>query len=117
MLVISVLFQYILSSYAHMLYVRAPFPLFLHIHGSSDSLDLHIQICGYVLLIRYLERITGILRNMELSLFVYQYSFLTFISVDSLFSTYITFSYYFIPLFICYHVWSLICYYSDIDLS
>jgi len=102
------------------------YTLFLHVHlplysytftRSSDFLDLHIQICGYVLMIRYLERITGILRNLEFSLFDYRYSCLTFISVDSLFSTYITFSCYFILLFICYHVWSLICYCSDIDLS
>jgi len=30
--VYSVLFQYILSSYTHMLYACAPSPLFLHIH-------------------------------------------------------------------------------------
>ena len=62
-----------------------------------------------ILLIRYLERITGILRNLKFSLFDYLYSCLTFISVDSLFSIYITFSCHFITLFICYHVWTFIC--------
>ena len=64
---------------------------------SSDSLDLHIQICGYLLLVRYLERIAGILRNLEFSLFDYRYFVLTFNSVDSLFSIYIIFSCHVIP--------------------
>ena len=63
---------------------------------SSDSLNLHIQICSYLLLIRYLERITSMLRNLKFFLFDYLYSYLTFIPVDFLFSTYITFSCHFI---------------------
>ena len=62
--------------------------------GSSNSLDLYIQICDYLLLIRHLERIIGILRNLEFSLLDYWYSYLTFISIDSLFYIYITFSYH-----------------------
>ena len=86
------------------------FPLYSYTFTrSSNSLNLYIQICGYLLLIKYLERITGILRNLEFSLFDYRYSCLTFISVDSLFSIYLTFSCHFIPLFICYHVWTFIC--------
>jgi len=40
---------------------------------SSNSLDLHIQISGYLLLIRYMERITYILRSRSPSLLNYQY--------------------------------------------
>ena len=93
------------------------YTLFMHVHPSfysytftrsSDFLNLHIQICGYLKLIRYLERITGILRNLKFSLFDYRYSCLTFIYVESLFSIYITFGYHFITLFICYHEWMFI---------
>ena len=41
---------------------------------SSDSLNLYIQICDYLLLIRYLERIADISRSIEFSLFDYWYS-------------------------------------------
>jgi len=83
------LFQYILSSYAHSyIHVHLPFYSYAFIR-SSDSLNLHIQICDYLLLIRYLKRNTGILRNLKFSLFIYWFSYLTFTSVDSLFSIYI----------------------------
>ena len=81
--------------YLHMLicYLHVHFLLYSYTFTrSSDSLNLHIQICGYLLLIRYLERIMSILRNLEFSLSDYRYSFLTFISVDSVFFIYITFS-------------------------
>ena len=96
----SIYFHNMLTCYMHV-----HFSLYSYTFTrSSDSLNLHIHICGYFLLIRYLERITGILRNLEFSLFDYQYSYLTFISVDSLLYIYITFSCHFISLFICYHV-------------
>jgi len=84
----SIYFHHLLKCYMH---VHFSFYSYT-VTRSSDSLNLHIQICGYLLLIRYLERITGILRNLEFSLFDYRYSCLTFIPVDSLFSIYITFS-------------------------
>ena len=88
-------------------YIHVHLPLYFYTFTrSSDSLNL--QICGYLLLIRYLERITYILRNLKFSLFDYRYSCLTFIYVESLFSIYITFAYHFIPLFICYHEWMFI---------
>jgi len=48
---------------------RAPFPYSYTFTRSSDSLDLHIPICDYLLLIRYLEWITGIPRSIKFSLF------------------------------------------------
>ena len=41
---------------------------------SSDSLNLYIQIRGYLLLIRYLERITCIYEELSLSFLDYRYS-------------------------------------------
>ena len=54
---------------------------------SSDSLNLHIQICGYLLLIRYLERITCVTRRWSLSFLDYRYS-CSFIHVISWFYLY-----------------------------
>ena len=55
----SIYFLYLLTCYMHVHISFYPYTF----TRSSDSLDLHIQICGYLLLIRYLERITGILRS------------------------------------------------------
>ena len=76
------LFQNILSSYAHS-YMHVHLPLYSHTFTkSSDSLNLHIQICDYLLLIRLLERITGILRSQSSLLLDYLFSVF---SVSSLF--------------------------------
>ena len=54
-------FLYLLTCYMHM-----HFPVYSYTFTkSSDSLDLHIQICDYLLLIRFLERITSILRSQS----------------------------------------------------
>jgi len=59
------------------------FPVYSHTFTrSSDSLDLHIQICGSLLLIRFLERITGILRSQSSLLLGH---FFSVFSVSSLF--------------------------------
>ena len=76
----------------------------------SDSLDLHIKICGYLLLIRYWERITGVLRSQGSLLLdhlfsVFSVSFLFYCFHDSMHWT-LACS---LPLFICYHVWIFIC--------
>jgi len=78
------------------------FPVYSHTFtGSSDSLNLHIQICGYLLLIRYLERITCVTRSWSPSLLDYRYS-CSFIHVISWFYL-CRVSCNFFPLFICYH--------------
>ena len=65
---------YTFSLSAHMLYAHALFNLFHSFTRSFDSLDLHIQICGYLLLIRYLERITCVMRSWSLSFLDHKYS-------------------------------------------
>jgi len=54
---------------------------------SPDSLNLHIQIRGYLLLIRYMERITYISRSWSPFLIDYRYSY-SFIHVISWFYLY-----------------------------
>ena len=73
------------------------------------SRSLHV-----ILLIRYLERIIGISRSLEFSLFDYWCSqFLLFhLFLDFWFIGLIT---CFIFLFICYHVWSFICYIAELS--
>ena len=67
--VISVLFQYIYFLYLLTCYLHMHFPVYSYTFTrSSDFLDLHIQICGYLLLTRHWEMITGIWRNPEFSL-------------------------------------------------
>jgi len=110
----SIYFLYLLTCYMH---VRLPLYSYTFTR-SFDSLNLHIQICGYLLLNRYLERITYILRSWSplawhpfsifSCFFLYSYCF-----HDSMHWTHACS----IPLFICYHVCSFICYCSDIDLS
>ena len=75
---------------------------------SSDSLNLHIQIYGYLLLIRFLERITGILRSrvISYSIIFSRYSRLFFIPLLSWFYALDLCLFYF--LFICHHVWMFI---------
>ena len=59
------------------------FPFYSHTFTrSSDSLGLHIQICDYLLLIRFLERSAGILRSQSSLLFDQLF---LIISVSSLF--------------------------------
>ena len=61
--VISVLFQHICFLIFSHLYSH-PFPFYSYTFTRSfDSLDLHIQIWGYLLMTMYLERITCTLRN------------------------------------------------------
>ena len=56
-------------------YMHVHLPLYFYTPTRSfDSLDLHIRICGYLSLIRYLERITCILRSWSPSLLDYWYS-------------------------------------------
>ena len=81
---------------------------------SSDSLDLHIQIRGYLLLIRYLEMITRNLRSWSLSLPDYGYP-----SLLSCYSLILSISYPVIISYSCsYAIFVLdiyMSYYSDID--
>ena len=65
------------------IYISYSAHIYMHMHSlfysyiftkSSDSLNLHIQIWGYLLLIRYLERIADISKSIEFSLFDYWYS-------------------------------------------
>ena len=76
--------SFLLTCYMHM-----HFPVYSYTFiRSSNSLDLHIQICGYLLLIRFLERITGILRSQSsllLDLFsVFSFSSLLYRFPDSM---------------------------------
>ena len=64
------IFSYLFTCYMHM-----HFPVYSYTFTrSSDSLNLHIQICSYLLLIRYLERITCVTRSWSLSFLDYRYS-------------------------------------------
>ena len=111
--VISVLFQYILLSYAHTLYARASSPFILHTYW---FVFWRPWICTYrslhvILLIRYLERITYLTRrrsslNRSSPLGILLLSF-TLSLPDILYIGLIAYS---ILLSICYHVWSFICY-------
>ena len=87
---------------------------------SSDSLNLHIQICGYLLLIRFLARITGILRSQRSShsIIFSRYFLSLFYSMLSWFYALGSCLFYF--LFLCHHLWMFVCdiaviliYYSD----
>ena len=77
--VTSVLFHHMCFLVCSHLYSHV-FPFFSYTFTrSSDSLDLHIQIQGYLLLIRYLERIIFTLRSWLESLpfdYRYPYSFI-----------------------------------------
>ena len=61
-----------------------------------------------ILLIRYLERITCVTRNMEFSIFDYWYSYFL-LSLSFPWIPYIGVNICSISLFICYHVWTYIC--------
>ena len=96
--------------YDHMIYARAPSLYSYTLIESFGSLDLHVQVYGcYILPIRYLQRITKIMRSLEFSLFDYWYSY-SLLFCHFLDSWYIGLLDCSIPLFICYHVWSFICY-------
>ena len=91
----SLFFTCYFQSYFCIYYLHL-FTCYMHVHlslssytftRSSDSLDLHIQICDYLLLIRYLERITCVTSSWSLSFLDYRYSF-SFIYVISYFHLY-----------------------------
>ena len=99
-------FFYLLTCYMHMHFSVYSYTFI----RSSDSLDLHIQIYNYLLLIRYWERITNILRSRSSLLLDHLFSIFFVTSLfhcfhDSMYWTH-TCS---IPLFIYYHVWMFIC--------
>ena len=85
---------------------------------SSDSLNLHIQICGYLLLIRYLERITCVTRSWSLFFLDHTYSY-SFIHVIPRF--YLSISCPVVISFLCSSAIIVLdiymSYCSDIDLS
>ena len=91
---------YIISLSAYMLYAHVLSCLFTFTKN-SDSLDLYIQICGYLLLIKYLEMITCVMRSW--SLFFLIIGILALLFMVFLDSIYIVSSCHFFPLFICYH--------------
>jgi len=69
------LLQYIYFLYLLTCYMHMHFPVYSYTFTrSSDSLDLYIQIYGYLMLIRYLEKIICTLRNWSPSLLDYRYS-------------------------------------------
>ena len=109
MYIIFVLFHYIFFIVCS-LYMHVHFPLCSYIFSkSSDSLNLHIQIDDYLLLIRYLERITCILRSWS-SLTWYPFSVFSFFSLLLLLSWFYALdSCLFHFLFICYNVRIFIC--------
>ena len=91
--------------------------LFMHVHlplysytftRSSNSLDLHIQICGYLLLVRYLERITYITRSLMFTLFDPGYSscppFIFSHFLDSLYIGLSTSSFLYSSVIMCAHL-------------
>ena len=64
---ITIQYIFIVLYYVHTRYVCAPFSSFFTLIGSSDNLDLHIQVYdGYILLIRYLKRSSCIERSLDL---------------------------------------------------
>ena len=114
--IILVLFQYIFSLCFHMLYGRALFLYSYTFIRSLDSLDLHIQICGY-----FADKVFGENHRHLEDPGIFSIWLPILLLNFYLCWLYITFSCHFIPLFICYHVWTFICtvavlsyYHSDI---
>jgi len=94
-------------------YMHMHRPLYSHTFiGSFEFVDLHIQVHVYsILLIRYLERITDILRSQSSRTrsSILGILLLLFILIVIMIMCIGLIAYSF-PLFIYYHVWSFICY-------
>jgi len=100
-----------LTHYMH----RAPSLLFVTLIMSFDSLDLHIQVYGYLIV----DQIFGEVHSHEevpgvISLHDYQYSYFC-LFMSFLLIPYIRRNACSIPLFICYHMWIFMYYYSGVS--